>query len=176
MAVRPLVGYREASLRASCRPADPSDPDVRATIRDLWDTLKTKRGLAMASPQIGRPYRLFVFDLKRPPERDSAAPSKGVLINPEITRLEGRISVVEGCLSFPDLELSIVRPERVTVSGLNEAGESVVYSGGGLFARMIEHEMDHLEGILLPDRQTTWGRLSSLIRRRRWERSMDQNP
>lgn len=138
-------------------------------IEDLWDTLLTKRGVAMAAPQIGVPLRLFVFDLKRP-SRAGNPPGRGVLINPAISHREGSVSVVEGCLSFPDLDLPILRPERITVSGQNERGEPVVYSGTGLFARMIEHEMDHLDGILLPDRQTAWGRLTFVFRRFRWER------
>lgn len=172
MAVRPLVDFREKTLREPSRPVDPFDREVREAIRDLWDTLGTKRGLAMAAPQIGLSFRLFVYDLKRSSVKGNQAPVRGVLINPEIMHREGTITVVEGCLSFPDLDLSIVRPERVTVSGLNEAGERVVYSGEGLFARMIEHEMDHLDGVLLLDRQTSWGRLVSLWRRWTWERSM----
>lgn len=171
MPVRSLVDYKETSLRRPSRLVDPADREVQAAIADLWDTLKTKKGLAMAAPQIGIPFRLFVYDLKRPQEK-GAPPVRGVLINPELTVREGAVPVVEGCLSFPDLDLSIVRPAKVTVSGENERGEKVDYSGGGLFARMVEHEMDHLDGILLPDRQSSLGRWLSVWRRYRWEQKM----
>lgn len=170
MAIHPLVDFHDPVLRIPSREVDPRDPEVGGAISDLWDTLKTKKGLAMAASQIGLPLRLFVFDLKRPMENRTSPPTRGVLINPRIVERSGSIAVTEGCLSFPDLDLSVTRPERVTVSGFDERGERVTYSGGGLFARMIDHEMDHLHGILLPDRQSATGRVLSAWRRFRWER------
>ncbi len=172
MSVRPLVGHNERFLREHSHPVDPGFPDLSKAIADLWDTLATKRGVAMAAPQIGLPLRLFVWNLKRP--RDPGGPpSRGVLINPEIRDRKGSVPVVEGCLSFPGLDLSIRRPEWISVSGQNEKGETVLYSGTGLFARMIEHEVDHLEGILLPDRQPVLSRILSAWRRRAWEKTLE---
>lgn len=171
MPVCRLTDFRSPLLRTPSRPGNPEDREAQQAVRDLWDTLGTKKGLAMAAPQIGIPLRLFVFDLKRPPEPGSSAPVRGVLFNPVLLSLEGSVPVIEGCLSFPGLDLPVRRPETVTVSGQNERGESVRYTGGGLFARMIAHEIDHLDGILLPDRQSSWGRLLSSFRRLRWERA-----
>ena len=172
MPIRSLVGHRETSLRSVALRADPRSIEVRQAIIDLWDTLATQRGVALAAPQIGISCRLFVWNLKRP--RDPGGPpARGVLLNPEIRERTGSVPVVEGCLSFPGLDLSIRRPERVTVSGQNEKGEEVVYTGSGLFARMIEHEVDHLEGILLPDRQPSLSRFLSLWRRILWEKRME---
>ncbi len=175
MPVRPLTGYKERSLRSVAFRADPASREIREAIVDLFDTLATQRGVALAAPQIGIPCRLFVWNLKRP--RDPGGPPvRGVLINPEIRERTGSVPVVEGCLSFPGLDLSIRRPERVTVFGQNEKGEPVLYTGSGLFARMVEHEVDHLEGILLPDRQPPLSRLLSLGRRILWERRMKEHP
>jgi peptide deformylase len=175
MPVRSLVAYRENSLRAIARSAEPASREVREAAEDLRDTLATQRGVAMAAPQIGIPLRLFVWDLKRP--RDPGGPpARGVLVNPEILERTGSVPVVEGCLSFPGLDLSIRRPERVTVAGFDLRGSRVVYTGSGLFARMVEHEVDHLEGILLPDRQPPLSRLLSLWRRRRWEKRWEKLP
>ena len=175
MPVRPLVGHREESLRAVARCADPASREVLEAVKDLRDTLATQRGVAMAASQIGIPLRLFVWNLKRPLD-PGGPPPKGVLVNPEILERTGSVPVVEGCLSFPGLDLSIRRPERVTVAGFDERGVRVVYTGSGLFARMVEHEVDHLEGILLPDRQPVLSRLLSHWRRTRWEKRWEKSP
>ncbi len=175
MPVRPLVGHREPFLRAVARMADPASSEVREAVADLRETLATQRGIAMAAPQIGISLRLFVWNLKRPRDQ-GGPPAKGVLVNPEILERTGSVPVVEGCLSFPGLDLSIRRPEKVTVAGFDEKGDRVVYTGSGLFARMVEHEVDHLEGILLPDRQPALSRLLSHWRRTRWEERWEKQP
>ena len=174
MPIRLMVGYQDPRLRALCTPADPTSPDIRQAVADLWDTLATQRGVAIAAPQIGLPVRLFVWNLKRARE-SGGPPTRGVLVNPVLIERKGSVPVIEGCLSFPGLDLSIRRPEWVTVSGFSEKGEPVAYSGSGLFARMIEHEMDHLDGVLLPDRQPALSRVLSFIRRRRWEKKMEES-
>ena len=171
MAVQPLVSHLDGLLRAPSEPVDPQAPEVRQVVQDLWDTLATQKGVAMAAPQIGVSLRIFVFDLKRPREK-GGPPTRGLLVNPTIERRFGSIPVIEGCLSFPGLDLSIHRPEGVVVSGYDLLGQKVVWEGGGLFARMVEHETDHLEGRLLPDRQNALSALLSYWRRRRWEKRM----
>ena len=175
MSVCPLVSHLDPLLRTPSEPVDPCAPEVRQVVQDLWDTLATQKGVAMAAPQIGVSMRLFVYDLKRPREK-GGPPTRGLLINPTIERRFGSIPVIEGCLSFPGLDLSIRRPERVVVSGYGLDGKKVVLEGGGLFARMVEHETDHLEGRLLPDRQNGLAALLSYWRRRRWEERMRRNP
>ena len=171
MSVRPLVSHLDARLRTPSEPVDPRAPEVRQVVQDLWDTLATQKGVAMAAPQIGVAMRLFVFDLKRPREK-GGPPTRGLLINPTIEHRFGSIAVIEGCLSFPGLDLSIRRPEGVVVSGYDLDGKKVVLEGRGLFARMVEHETDHLEGRLLPDRQNVLAAVLSYWRRRRWEERM----
>ncbi len=169
MAIRPLVSHLDPLLRMPSQTVDPVSPEVRAAVRDLWDTLATQKGVAMAAPQIGLSMRLFVFDLKRPREK-GGPPTRGLLVNPKVESRSGAIPVIEGCLSFPGLDLAIRRPERVVVSGYDLDGNKVVLEGGGLFARMVEHETDHLDGRLLPDRQGALSSLLSYLRRRRWEK------
>ena len=171
MPVRPLVPHLDRCLRVLSEPVDPCAPVVREIVRDLWDTLATQKGVAMAAPQIGVSLRLFVFDLKRPREK-GGPPTRGLLVNPTIERRFGSIPVIEGCLSFPGLDLSVRRPEGVRVSGYDLEGKKIVLEGGGLFARMVEHETDHLDGRLLPDRQNTLSAMLSYWRRRRWEARM----
>ncbi|MGC8500506.1 MAG: peptide deformylase [Leptospirillia bacterium] len=168
MAIRPLVSHLDPLLRTPSQTVDPVSPEVRAAVRDLWETLATQKGVALAAPQIGLSLRLFVFDLKRPREK-GGPPVRGLLVNPKVESRSGSLPVVEGCLSFPGLDLAIRRPERVVVSGYDLDGKKIVLEGGGLFARMVEHETDHLDGRLLPDRQSALTALLSYWRKRRWE-------
>jgi peptide deformylase len=171
MPVRSLVSHLDRGLRLPSEAVDPCSLEVRQVVQDLWDTLATQKGVAMAAPQIGVAWRIFVFDLKRPREK-GGPPTRGLLVNPAIERRFGSIPVIEGCLSFPGLDLSIRRPEGVVVSGYDLEGKKIVLEGGGLFARMVEHETDHLEGRLLPDRQNALSSFLSFWRRRRWEERM----
>lgn len=111
----------------------------------MFDTLRqSKGGVALAAPQVGASLRLFVF------AQDPRSPK--VFINPEIESLEGTVTVPEGCLSIPGFYPEIVRAERVRGTALNRWGESITFDEDDLLGHVIQHEIDHLDGVLTLDR------------------------
>jgi peptide deformylase len=126
----------------------PFSPEIATLINDMFETVYAAPGVGIAAPQIGASHRVFVIDLsvgKVPSERI-------VLINPEFVRREGMQLVEEGCLSVPGFHATVARPKSVTVRGLDPAGRERVVEAEGFLARAIQHEMDHLDGILFVDR------------------------
>lgn len=159
--VREIRLYGDPVLREECRPVETVDDEVRRLIDDLWETMYAADGIGLAAPQVGVPLRVFVYDVRDP----EAEP--GVLVNPEIVRREGADRGEEGCLSLPGLSEVVERAARVVVRGLDERGEPVEMEAEGLLARCLQHERDHLDGVLFIDH------LSPLKRRlalRKWER------
>jgi peptide deformylase len=133
-------------LRKRSRPVRvPVSKRVRALINDMFDTMQEEGGVGLAAPQVGQSIRLFVVHI--PKEEKKIA-----LINPRIVERSEELSpFVEGCLSVPGLEAEIVRPKRVTVRGLTPEGKWVEITDDGLLARAMQHEIDHLDGILFFD-------------------------
>ena len=111
----------------------------------MYDTMDLEEGVGLAAPQVGVRKRLFTYDL-----HEGEGP--GVVINPEIVERDGEVLSEEGCLSVPGYRFEIVRSERVTMRGLDLDGNEIVLAGDDLLARMIQHEIDHLDGVLLLDR------------------------
>jgi peptide deformylase len=125
-------------------------PDVTAIdgrlvqmVDDMFDVLDDASGLALAAPQVGIRKRLFVHQYRDTP---------GVLINPVIDESDGDWTYVEGCLSIPGIYFEIHRPKRVHLTGLDLDGNEVSYEADELQARLFQHELDHLDGVLLLDR------------------------
>jgi peptide deformylase len=129
-----------------CREVDVVDDEVRALVDDLMETMYAADGVGLAAPQIGVPLRVFVFDV-RDEELDS-----GALVNPRIVEASGTQRESEGCLSIPGLEEIVERSERVVVEGLDRTGEPVRIEADGLLSRCLQHEKDHLDGVLFIDR------------------------
>jgi len=117
-------------------------------IDDMIETMKTKDGLGLAANQVGRDLQIFVLNLT--PHED--APTPAVFINPEILNQDGKVVEEEGCLSFPELYLKIARYKTVRLHAKNLHNEDTIYETGGLLARAIQHEIDHLNGIVFIDR------------------------
>ncbi len=111
----------------------------------MYDTMDLEDGIGLAAPQVGVRKRLFTFDL-----HEGEGPA--VVINPEIVERDGEVLSEEGCLSVPGYRFEVVRSERVTMRGLDLDGNELVLEGDDLLARMIQHEIDHLDGVLLLDR------------------------
>lgn len=155
MAVLPIRELPDEVLREKAQPVARFDDELQALIDDMFETMYAAPGLGLAAPQIGRSLRLFVYDLK---EADDLPRHTGVLINPEFVTKSGTQTGEEGCLSVSDYRTQVTRANHVAVRGLDRNGREVTIEGEGLMARLLQHEMDHLDGMVFVDR------LSSLKR------------
>jgi peptide deformylase len=132
------------------------DKELFGLVRQMFDLLYEHHGLGLAANQVDLPYRLFIINL----ESDPAQPDQEhVFINPVISQRKGMAEKEEGCLSFPEIYAPVRRPEKCTVLAYNLAGQEVRYELEGLFARAVQHEADHLDGVLFIDRLTATHRL-----------------
>jgi peptide deformylase len=155
MAVLPIHEFPDPVLKAKAQPVTEFDQELQKLIDDMFETMYAAPGLGLAAPQIGRSLRLFVYDLK---EGEDHPRHSGVLINPEFISRSGTQTGEEGCLSVSDYRTQVTRANRVVVKGVDRNGKEVTVEGEGLMARLLQHEMDHLDGTLFVDR------LSSLKR------------
>lgn len=146
MSVREVRYLGDPVLREMCREVESIDDDVRALVDDLLETMYAEDGIGLAAPQIGVPLRVFVYDVRD----DELDP--GVLVNPRIVEATGKQKEVEGCLSIPGLDEVVERSADVVVEGLDRDGEPVRIEATGLLSRCLQHENDHLDGILFIDR------------------------
>ena len=162
--VLPIVKYGEPVLRQKGARIEKLTGEVAALISDMFETMAEAAGVGLAAQQVGHALQLMVLDVRgaskeRPSklwldeqESDVAAFMPLALINPEITPVGAYVVGPEGCLSFPEVYGDIDRPEAVEVRGLNQNFEPVQFRCAGLLARAIQHENDHLQGILFIDR------------------------
>jgi peptide deformylase len=141
----PLRLFGDPVLKQRAREVDDIDGDLVTLVHGMYETMDLEEGVGLAAPQVGVRKRLFTYDL-----HEGEGP--GVVINPEIVEREGEVISEEGCLSVPGYRFEVVRAERVTMSGLDLDGNELVLEGDDLLARMIQHEIDHLDGVLLLDR------------------------
>lgn len=138
--------------------ADPSTPDIRRLVADMIETMEDAQGAGLAAPQVHVPLRLFVFRV--PPGRTELAEGDGemgntVVINPEIELLGDEMVLRwEGCLSIPGLRAAVPRHRRVRYRGVDTDGNAVGAEASGFHAGVVQHEYDHLDGILYPMRMT----------------------
>jgi peptide deformylase len=147
MAMRELRLLGDPILRERARDVEDVDAAVRTLIADMFDTMYAEEGVGLAAPQIGVGLRVIVVDPHEP------AVTPFALINPVIgARSDEFDRQEEGCLSIPGLSEMVERPASVTVDGLDRDGAPVRYEAGGLLARVLQHEIDHLDGILFIDR------------------------
>ena len=149
MTVRKIVKYGEASLRQKSKEVHKISKKVQMLIDDLYDTMYALNGVGLAAPQIGENLRVFVIDTGTDPKTMNPI----TFINPKIIKKEGAINSYEGCLSFPDAYTDVRRYKYVKVKALNEKGRPFVIEAdeGTLLARAIQHEFDHLDGVLFID-------------------------
>ena len=137
--------FGDPVLKQPARVVEEITPDLVPLVYGMYETMDRAEGVGLAAPQVGVRKRLFTYDLH---EGDGP----GVVINPEIVATEGEIESEEGCLSVPGFKFEIIRAERVAMHGLDLDGNEIVLEGDDLLARMIQHEIDHLDGVLLLDR------------------------
>ncbi|CAM3000430.1 peptide deformylase [Saccharomonospora xinjiangensis] len=146
MAMRDLRYFGDPVLKSPADPVTTFDDSTRALVDDLLDTVRAPGRAGLAAPQIGVGLRAFSYNV------DGAV---GYVLNPEIVELsEEKHEVMEGCLSVPELGFPTVRAVRATVKGVDLRNEPVTVSGDGLMAQCLQHEVDHLDGLLYLDRLT----------------------
>ncbi len=146
--VRPVRIFGDPVLREKAREVVRVDDALRQLIEDMRETMKAFSGVGLAANQVGVPIRLLVVDV--PTEEGERA--EHALVNPVIRRRTGTQTAEEGCLSIPGIWEDVTRAERVVVQALDEQGRDVELDVEGYLARAIQHEVDHLEGVLFTDR------------------------
>lgn len=159
-----IVKYGEPVLRQKGVKIETLTPEIKKLIDDMFETMEASHGVGLAAQQIGHALQLTVIDVRaaqkerpstleidgQPAELDRIMPL--VLINPTVKPVAEPVAGSEGCLSFPEIFGEITRPESVEVSGLDAKGKPISFRCGGLLARAVQHETDHLNGILFIDR------------------------
>jgi peptide deformylase len=160
--IRRIVQYGHPALRQKGALVEGITPGIKMLVEDLLETMYAARGIGLAAQQIGEALQVTVVDV-RALERPSSLELNGkpvvvddfmplVLINPEVNPIGDPVEGTEGCLSFPEVFAEIKRPETADVVALSLDGERIRFRCGGLLARAIQHELDHLNGILFIDR------------------------
>lgn len=140
-----IVQYPHPILTYVSKPLQKIDAKIREIVAEMFDLMYRADGVGLAANQVELPYRLVVLNPTADPEKKE---EEFVLINPVITKRSSKlIEIEEGCLSYPDLRLHVVRPTEVTVQAVNLSGQPVRYRWKGILARIAQHEIDHLEGI-----------------------------
>ena len=149
MAVLPIVTYPDPRLMVKSSPVRIISMEIRKLLDDMVETMYAAPGVGLAAPQVGHNVRAIVVDISAQ-EEDS--PGLIRLLNPEIIYSGGEQIGEEGCLSIPGFVSLVKRREKVRVKGLDEEGKYSEYDATGLLARALQHEIDHIEGILFIDR------------------------
>lgn len=159
MGLRTIVTLPEPVLRRKARPVTTFDKNLQTLIDDMIDTMREAPGVGLAAPQVGISDRLIVVEYVDPPEDEGeqieVKPKLYVMINPEIVKAsEEKVLGVEGCLSIPGLVGEVERFEMIQIKGLNRHGKPMKVKAEGWLARIFQHEIDHVNGIVFPDRAT----------------------
>jgi peptide deformylase len=148
MAIRTILQYPDRRLRQKAQPVNRLTPDVERLIEDMAETMYAAPGVGLAATQVGEGLRVFLVDVAGEDEPSQLR----VFINPEILTREGENTGPEGCLSFPGISEDVRRATRVTVRALDRAFKPFELTADGLLAVAVQHETDHLDGVLMIDR------------------------
>ncbi|MEK7688624.1 MAG: peptide deformylase [Deltaproteobacteria bacterium] len=151
MSVLNILKYPDPFLKTKAKPVSKIDADIKRLISDMAETMYFARGIGLAATQVGVDKRVAVLDIPKG-EDYKKGENLIVLINTEITAYEWEIKYEEGCLSLPGFTAEVKRFANVTVKGLNQDGNDVDIKAEGLLAIAIQHEIDHLDGLLFIDR------------------------
>ncbi|WP_340383838.1 peptide deformylase [Streptomyces sp. SS7] len=164
--VRPLTLLGDPVLAQPCREVTDFGPELAGLVEDMFATMYAAEGVGLAANQVGEALRVFVYDC---PDDDDVR-HLGHVVNPRLVAADGIVlRGPEGCLSLPGLEAGTERYDHAVVEGLTVTGEPVTVHGTGFFARALQHECDHLEGLVYADRVEGW-------RRRRLMRQVSRAP
>jgi peptide deformylase len=148
MAIREILKYPHPVLKHRSGEVDQIDGELKRLIQDMTETMYDAGGIGLAAPQVGISKRVIVVDVSPMDPQQSLF----AMINPEIILEEGEVDHEEGCLSVPDCLEKVKRREKVQVGGISPDGERVEISGEGILAFALQHEIDHLNGVLILDR------------------------
>ncbi len=153
MAILPILEVPDPRLRQISEPVERVDDDLRKLIDDMFDTMYAAPGIGLAAIQVGVPKRVLVMDLQEPEEEGGEPVRKPlVFVNPEIlTTSDREVPYNEGCLSVPEMYAEVDRPDRIRARWLDRDGNSHEEELTGLLAVCLQHEMDHLNGVLFID-------------------------
>jgi len=148
MAVLEIKKYPDKILMKKTEPVREFDGELQRLIDDMIETMYAAPGIGLAANQVGVSKQVLTVDVRSIQEQGDLI----VLINPEIVSSDGECEIEEGCLSLPEYKTVLKRPEKIRVRGLNRKGSPLEFECDGLLARALQHEIDHLNGILLIDR------------------------
>ncbi|MED4202635.1 peptide deformylase [Neobacillus mesonae] len=149
MAIRKIVNYPAEILEQKCKEVVKFDKKLAKMLDDMYDTMIEFDGVGLAAPQIGLDARVAIVDID-----DESGTIE--MINPQILQQEGEQTGPEGCLSFPGLYGEVTRPNFVKIEALDRKGRKFTLEAGGFLARAIQHEIDHLDGILFTSKVTRY--------------------
>lgn len=160
-----IIKYGHPVLRERGARIKEISPEIKQLVADMFETMYDSKGIGLAAQQIGRALQVTVIDVRGVTERPSTLEIDGlvvdveahmpmVLINPKVTPRGDKVTGPEGCLSFPEIFADITRPEFVDVKALDSNGNPIAFRAGGLLGRAVQHEVDHLDGVLFIDRMT----------------------
>jgi peptide deformylase len=146
--IRPILRYGDGLLHQPASTVTSFDDDLQRLVDDMIQTMYAAPGIGLAATQVGMPLRVFVVDISV--GRNAA--ELMTVVNPEFVERDGMQLEEEGCLSLPGFNATVVRPSRAVVRGVDRHGEPLTIEGKGLLARALQHEIDHLDGMLFVDR------------------------
>lgn len=155
MAVLEILQYPDERLKQESVPVNSFTEELRSFISELEETMRAgPGGVGIAAPQVGRFERIVIVDLSGMNKLPKGSSNHGrmVLINPELTEWEGMVTGREGCMSVPDFTGNVIRAEKIKLTAFDEQGEQRQYECEGFEARAVQHEVDHLDGLLFLDR------------------------
>jgi len=152
MALREIVTIPEPVLRKKARKVTDFGPELQSLIDDMVETMRQAPGVGLAAPQVASPLRVIVIEFGDE-DNEEVPPKLLAMVNPEIVRVSDETVVgTEGCLSIPGFVGDVERLEQITVKGQNRLGKPIRVKAGGWLARIFQHEIDHLNGVLFTDR------------------------
>ncbi len=158
MSVLTILTYPDPFLKTKAKPVDAVDDSVRVLIDDMVETMRSARGIGLAATQVGDERRVIVLDVPEVDDGEDEGEGEGerrahlTLVNPEIVSREGDTKFEEGCLSLPGFTADVKRSATINVQALDRDGESVEFTAHDLLSIALQHEIDHLDGILFIDR------------------------
>jgi peptide deformylase len=150
-----ILPYPHPALRWKSKPIQEINEDLRKVVAEMFELMYAAKGIGLAANQVGLPYRLFILNLSADPELKD---EEIVFLNPDILKRKGTTEGEEGCLSFPGMYGQVKRAAKIDVEAFDLSGECFEYSLDDLAARAVQHESDHLDGVLFIDRMTETAR------------------